>query len=345
MNTRKSTRTQEHRSIRIFISCVLMFCFLFCRTSTGTKSNDLQKDSRLQVYLPREVTIKDDIISLGQVSIIWGNPSADELKDKAGKILLGRISVPVQGIIIDRSMILSRLACNGIPASQVLLTGAEKITVRRQHQIIKGSEFVELASAFLKDNPPSGMVCESKPIRIPQDLTISKKNSDIKISPSLAKNITTNQAKVIISVVEDGNQIDEREVTFRLKFKCRRAVTLVDIPAGTVISPANVKIEDAVSNEPEPANWKPPYGQITKRPLSANTVLGPNMFGPVKPEAVIKRNQNVIIRIERPLLLVTAVGKAMQEGRVGEYIRVRNVNSQRIILARVKEDGTVEPVF
>ncbi|MHC4087226.1 MAG: flagella basal body P-ring formation protein FlgA [Planctomycetota bacterium] len=35
----------------------------------------------------------------------------------------------------------------------------------------------------------------------------------------------------------------------------------------------------------------------------------------------------------------------MQEGRTGEYIKVRNLNSQRIILARVKEDGTVEPVL
>jgi flagella basal body P-ring formation protein FlgA len=69
------------------------------------------------------------------------------------------------------------------------------------------------------------------------------------------------------------------------------------------------------------------------------------MVAPVKPAVVIKRNQNVVIRIERPLLMVTAIGKAMNDGRTGEYIRVRNLNSQRIILARVKEDGTVEPVF
>ena len=345
MNRKKSTGTQEHKCIRIFISCALMFCFLFCRTSAGTKANDLQKDSALHIYLPREVTIEDNAISLGEVSIIQGNPLQGELRAKAAKIPLGIISMVGQEIVIDRSMVLSRLACNGIPASKVTLTGAEKVTVRRGHKIIKSTEFVELASAFLKMNPPSGSVCEWKLIRIPQDLAIPEKNSDIKLSPRLAKNTAKNQAKVLISVVKDGKQIGEREVTFHLKFKCRRAVTLVNIPAGTVISSANVKIEEAISSQPEPANWKPPYGQITKRPLSAKMVLGPNMFGPVKPEAVIERNQNVVIRIERPLLLVTAIGKAMQEGRAGEYIRVRNLNSQRIILARVQEDGTVEPVF
>jgi flagella basal body P-ring formation protein FlgA len=68
-------------------------------------------------------------------------------------------------------------------------------------------------------------------------------------------------------------------------------------------------------------------------------------MGHLKPDVIVKRNQNVVIRMERPGLSVTAVGKAMQKGSVGEYIKVRNVDSQRLILARVNEDGTVEPVF
>ena len=69
------------------------------------------------------------------------------------------------------------------------------------------------------------------------------------------------------------------------------------------------------------------------------------MVGQREPAVVVKRNQNVIIQVERPGLVVTAIGKAMQQARAGEYIKVRNLDSQRIILARVNEDGTVEPVF
>jgi len=69
------------------------------------------------------------------------------------------------------------------------------------------------------------------------------------------------------------------------------------------------------------------------------------MIGPARPAVVVGRNQTVVIRIERPGILVTAIGKAMQDGRVGEYIKVRNVDSQRIILAKVNEDGAVEPIF
>ncbi len=359
----------EHKMIGTLVTCALMICALFCRTSanpvgsktTGvrpgssetsiganTDANDLQKGSGLHLYLPREVAIKDDTISLGEVSIIRGNPREGGLVAKASKIALGRITMPGQKIVIDRSMVLSRLACNGIPASKVTLTGADTITVRRQQKIIKGSEFIELASAFLKKNLRqwrTGSVYQWNAMRTPKDLAVSEKSKDIQLSPRLVKSNAKNQAKVQIFVVQNGKQIGECEVTFRLKYNYRRAVTLVDIPACAIISSKNIKIESAISSHPEPVNWRPPYGMVTKRAVPANTVLGLHMVAPVKPAVVIKRNQNVVIRIERPLLMVTAIGKAMNDGRTGEYIRVRNLNSQRIILARVKEDGTVEPVF
>jgi flagella basal body P-ring formation protein FlgA len=69
------------------------------------------------------------------------------------------------------------------------------------------------------------------------------------------------------------------------------------------------------------------------------------MLSPPKSPTIIKRNQKVVIRIDRPGFVITATGKAMQNGKAGEYIKVRNENSQRIILVRINENGTMEPVF
>jgi len=330
------------KAVSILIIACLVTMARFCQASANSKSNTTEKDSSLKVYMPREITIKDDTIRLGKVAVIRGEES---VVAKASEIALGRISAPGQKIIIGRSMVLSRLACNGIPASKVTLTGAKKITVKQKHRIIKGSKLVELASSFLKKNPPAGSVCQLKPIRIPTDLVIPGVRKDIRLSPRLARSGARNQVKVQIAVLANNKQIGVREVTFRLTYNCRKVVTLVDIPAGEVISPENVKIEKTISNYPEPANWKPPYGLIAKRHLPANTVLRAHMIGPVKPAVVVKRNQTVVIRIETPGLLITAIGKTMQDGREGDYIKVRNVDSRRIILAKVNEDGTVEPVL
>lgn len=325
------------------ISIVVTACML---TSASIEAG-AEKDSLLHIHLPREVVIENDIPNLGQVSIIRGEQS---LIDKAGKIVLGRISVPGQTIVVDRLAVLSRLACNGITASKVTLTGAEKIAIKQKHRIIKGSELVELARSFLGKNLPDGSVCQPYPIGIPKDLVLPGMCKNVRLSPNLVKsnlpNSGGNQAKVRIAVLADDKEISTREVSFRLKYNCRRAVTLVDIPAGTVIGPENVKAESVLSNYPEPANWTLPYGLVAKRRLPANIVVHPTMVGPVEPRIILlKRNQHVIIRVDRFGLVVTAIGKTMQEGKADEYIKVRNVDSQRVILAKVNRDGTVEPVF
>ena len=151
--------------------------------------------------------------------------------------------------------------------------------------------------------------------------------------------------KIEISVMSDDKQIGTRDITFALKYHNHTAVAVVDIPAGTLISSENVKIEKSTSNYPEPADWKPPYGLVAKRTLPAETVIQPYLLGPAQSPIIIKRNQNVVIRIEKPGFLITAVGKAMQDGKVGEYIKVRNIDSQRIIVGKINNDKSVEPVF
>ncbi len=325
----------KNRTISIILAVFLLI-------SISGEASTEQTVSPLQIYLPREITIEGNVPNLGQVTVIRGDES---LTAKAGKVTLGRISVPGQRIIVDRSIVLSRLACSGIPESAVTLTGAEKMTITQQHQIIKGEEFVEKALAFLKKNLPEASICQYDPIRIPKDLILPGISKDIRTSLCLVRSGIRNQAKVRIAVFSNDKEIGVREVTFRLKYNCRRLVAQVDIPSGAVISPENVKIEKTVSNYSEPANWAVPYGFVAKRLLPAKTVIRRGMVGPVKPKVLLKRNQNVVIKVDRLGLVITAIGKTMQDGRVGEYIKVRNVDSNRIILVRVNEDQSVEPVF
>jgi len=339
---KKRIKAQGHKNAEIFAICVVMTFAVFCPASENNKTSNLQKDSYLKVYLPREVTVKNKSLSLGQVSIIRGGES---LVAKASKIALGQISVPGQKLTFDRPMIVSRLACNGIPASKVKLTGSEKITVKQQHHTISSQEFVSLANSFLENNHTGNSACRWNPVRKPKNFIIPAMSKDISFSSRLVQTGARNYARIEITVLSGSKKIGVRQVTFALKYDCQQAVTMVDIPSGGVISPDNIKIETTVSNEPGPADWKPPYGLVAKRRVPANTVLRSNMFEPLKSTIIVKRNQNVVIRIENPGFLITAVGKTLQEGRSGEYIKVRNMDSQRIIMARISEDGTVEPVL
>ena len=321
------------------INIILILCLLLPAISNAINT---KKNSTLKIYLPREITIKNKYLSLGQIGIIQGNES---LVAKASEIALGQISVPGQKIVIDRKMVLSRLACNGIPAWKVKLTGAEKITVKQLERTITSDEFIKQASSFLAKNPPDVSVCAFNPIRIPKDFIISGAGKNITFSAQSLPSRAKNQANVEITTYSDDKKIGTCEVVFGLKYNCRQTVTKIDIPAGTAISQENVKIEKTISNQPESTEWKPPYGLIAKYNIPANKVIQPNMLAPLKSPIITKRNQKVLIRIDMPGFLITAFGKAMQDGRAGEYIKVRNVDSQRIILTRINEDGSVKPVF
>jgi len=106
-----------------------------------------------------------------------------------------------------------------------------------------------------------------------------------------------------------------------------------------------VKVEEVLLDRPEPAGWKPPYGLVALRTLPADTEVRGDMTDTPQPSIIIRRNETVVIRIQRPGILVTAAGLALQEARAGEYVKVRNTDSHRVIVCKVSADGTVEPVL
>jgi len=321
------------------ISIILTACLLISVTGWGDIE---QKEFDLQICLPAEAVIEGDTPNIGQVAIIKGDES---LATKANEITLGRIPSPSQKIIIDRPTILGRLACSGIESSRVIFTGSEKVTIEQRHQTIKSDEFVQKALDFLKNNSQDASVCRFDPVRTPEDLVLPGVGKDLKLSPYFVRDGSRNQAKVRVGVLSEDEEIGAREVIFRLKYRCRKIVAKVDIPQGTVLSPENIKLEETVSDAPKSASETVSYGCIAKRRIPANTVINANMAGPAQPQVLLERNQNVVIKINTLGLSVTAIGKAMQQGRAGEYIKVQNLDSQRVIMAKVNEDGSVEPVF
>lgn len=296
----------------------------------------------LQVHLPREITVEEGRLTLGQISVLRGDPS---LVAAAAKVALGQLSMPGQRAVLDRPTILSRLASNGIAGDQVRLTGADAVAILRFHRSIDSEEFIEVGRTFLKQYPPAPLICEAVASTKPKGLILSEDVNDLQVVPRYVKSGSRGHVAVQITITADGKEIGVRNVLFRLKYQCRRIVTTREIVEGTVLTPEDVKIETVASDRPEPADWRPPYGLVVARNLPENTELRPDMVNRAQSPVVLRRNEAVVIRIERPGLTVTAIGTVLQEGRAGEYVKVRNADSSRVIVCKVNADGTVEPML
>jgi flagella basal body P-ring formation protein FlgA len=93
-------------------------------------------------------------------------------------------------------------------------------------------------------------------------------------------------------------------------------------------------------------------GQRARRAIRPLTVIGSddvmrNDAAPLPQEVpvLIKRQDRVRLMGQTSALSVSVLGEALQDGRAGELIRLRNVDSQRIIMGRVVSPNEVRVPF
>ncbi len=320
---------------------VIKILVLFLILAPGAVS---KAEPALKIYLPREVRVEGRAVTLGDIAVVRGEPNVVE---KAQEINLGRLSMPGQDMIISRVMILGRLAGSGFETSDVEMTGAQKVVVTQSRQIIRADKLTEEAESFLKKNFPDKSVCQYEAIGSVDDFVLPFEATRIELQPSLVEGGRRDKMKVNVAVIADDRISGICEVVFRQNYFCRQAIALKNIQQGEIITKDNVKVTQKVSRTAEPSDWQVPYGLAAKRPITANSLVTPGMVGPVQREVLVKRNRHVAVVFEQPGLSVTAVGKAMEDGRAGDYIKVRMQikDSPRIIYAKVKENGTVEPLM
>lgn len=79
-------------------------------------------------------------------------------------------------------------------------------------------------------------------------------------------------------------------------------------------------------------------GMELRRPLPEQTALRPQDLLPAR---VVLRGQLVAMQINLPTMQITAQGRALQDGAVGDVIRVTNTQSNRVVEAKVTGAGVV----
>lgn len=79
-------------------------------------------------------------------------------------------------------------------------------------------------------------------------------------------------------------------------------------------------------------------GQVLRRPVRTGTVLTPTML---ESPQLINRGDLLTIRVQRAQVSIEVQGTALERGKLGETIRVRNNQSNNIVAGRVIADGIV----
>ena len=196
--------------------------------------------------------------------------------------------------------------------------------VYRQADVQPGDERLQVRVLSL----PEGIEVPEGEVQLQVDLLYGLRYNALTVARVVAMQDTQKVGQVILRL--DVRRYQDVVVAARM------------LPGKTLLQPGDLKqlrletgrLPDGFLIDPAKA-----IGQQLQRPLRSGGILMESML--VKP-IIMRRGAAVTLQVRQGEMLVSVAGEALQDGSVGQYIRVRNLVSKRIVTAKVIDEATVE---
>ncbi len=179
---------------------------------------------------------------------------------------------------------------------------------------------------------------ESAPAQLKQHVRI--RSVTINTMPDIA-----GKGLVLVDFEGEDRKVRSSYVPFRVYEKKKVFYAKRALQRGTSVLADDIASKESYVSENGllyPNDLQELSGKVLKRDVAPGTFLTTAMLD--SPQ-VIRRGEMVTIMIENSQILVKAKGKAEEPGRVGDKIRVKNLSSDREIVGRVADNGSVVVEF
>jgi len=288
--------------------------------------------------------INSDVVHLGQITGIGGDDL--DLVQRLERIVISRAPLPGKSRHLNENYIRLRLKQEKVDLSKIRLEAPKGIEVIRGFVKIRKEDIKRAVSDFIYENIPWDMEkVKIRSIRVRDDVILPKgqitygveplKNTDFKGSVPLPLHFKVDgrfQKRILVTA--DIEVLAEVIVTKRPLKRLRR-ITEDDIEireknlAGL---PSNIILD-----------YEEVLGKRAKRNIGANRVLRSDL---IEFPPLVKRGDVVLIVAESGGLRITALGMVKQrEGRLGERIRIENVDTKKSLYGLVLDGKTVKVDF
>ncbi len=147
-----------------------------------------------------------------------------------------------------------------------------------------------------------------------------------------------------VTIFDGKKRVKSLRATLFLQRFIDAAVAKRDIAKGEIIEPQaiakkRVRLRNSAQEYLTPLQV---VGAVAKRAIKINQVIKRYM---VEPNYEVKRRKSVKIVYKRGAITIELLGLALQNGRVGDIIRVKNISSNKVLRCRVVSNGVVQFVY
>jgi flagellar basal body P-ring formation protein FlgA len=307
----------------LFIGCLI--AFVVSIQSVFSADN-------LVVNLNERISVQSEIIVLKDIADLQGTDS--EQIEKLAQTPLG--SAPRPGVVstLSRSQILDRIKKAQASIPEIRFSGAEVVQIKVQSRLAEPEEISRIIKEYLAQTS----VWKESDI----DIQSIERTQGIELSANMHLQISsrlpiTGRGKIIIPIeIVQGSQVLRNVwVSVRIRINAGILTASKQIRTGKVIGMEDVVVSAANIDDLQSTYLSKPdevVGKISERNFSPGDPLTREGFSD---PLLIKRGDAIQLRLERSGLVITAQGRAEQNGRLGQIIRVRNLEFSNLLNAQV----------
>lgn len=316
------------KSLRFTKPSITFCCFLVILLFF----TNVKADTIINVKADKECSVAGEKINFSDIASITG---VDEnIRNKVKNIELGFSPYIGMSRNIDLEEIKVRLKQNGVPLEQVNLDIPEKITVTREYQTLESKEIEHRVRNFFNNKYASSHGIRLKRVRGAKNIILPSGTITTEIE-IVRTSLSGNNYSILFTTFVNGGKaaflqlsadIEKTENTIISKQKIFRnqIITEDDVVQIRKITDFRAKnnfseIEDVI-------------GKKATRLIDVNKPITADMVAEIP---LLEKGDRVSIRVSSDGLIISALGEVLSNGYIGESVKVRNIDSGKIIRAIV----------
>lgn len=289
------------------------------------------------VVVPAQAEVRGTHVRLGDVAHITGLKG--EARAQIADIDLGAAPTVGEGRLLPRAALLAALREAGVPAN-VQIRLPDRLELTRATRLLKGAELVSEVESRFRSQVPADVELASvrvptlPDLRVPVEATYEVR---VEVPADLSQSVS---AEI---VVKDGDQL----------VRSQKVLVHVDAVGTAYVAAAPLARGRALSGSDFEAQ-RLPMSQIPADAVRSTDELdGATLRRDVKDgetltrrylemPPLVKRGDRVTMIAQRGGIRISAQGEAMGPARRGESVKIRNVDSLKIVSGRVTGPQLVE---
>ena len=288
-----------------------------------------------EVFLKKHCRVSGREVTLGEISEIKGTPAEREL---LSAIKVADSPPPCSERSISKEDVAKEIADylreNGISIKEIAVKGPERILITSICSVIDGDHIKKLIKNFFRRNYPQYEVISVPDLKL--KLPYGKYEEHLSLDY-----LGRSSARFIYEITVNGKTVKKFWLPVRVERKVKVVVAVKPIPRGSVITSDEVSLKEVVESRARGGtdSISSIVGATARRDFLPGDVI--TKTG-IIPNFAVKRNQPVRVVYRSGAIRVELLGIALQDGVVGNIIKVKNPSTGKVLLCRVTGNGLVE---